>query len=212
MSTVAKLNSRRALLSEIARLQNKVEELQQENSRLQQKSDHDEKVKYLDPLTEVQNRSQLPGILEREIERAKPSRRRKSPITNFCIAFLDVDFFKAINDSYGHLIGDEVLVLLARILKENRRKTDWIIRYGGEEFLIVLTNCDVKKARVYLERLRKSLCAQFIIKTENDEIRPTVSIGLAQWMPDMTQKALIGNADSAMYQAKRAGRNRICVA
>jgi diguanylate cyclase (GGDEF)-like protein len=129
----------------------------------------------------------------------------------FSISVVDVDFFKKVNDSYGHLVGDEVLRHVAYQLRDNVRHPDMVGRYGGEEFLILLPNTDSKEGAEQAARLCKCVReAQFPVGGQN--LKVTVSIGVAQFQPGVdTWDSLLNRADTAMYEAKKKGRDRSCV-
>ncbi len=128
--------------------------------------------------------------------------------TPFCLAFIDIDDFKKINDEYGHDIGDQVLKEMAATIKRAIRDKDHLIRYGGEEFVLILNNTSKKQAIVPLERIRKN-----IEQTEFTEkkLHITVSIGVASYPEDraLEPEELINFADVAMYEAKKRGKNQI---
>ena len=149
-----------------------------------------------DPLTQLLNRRAYSDFMDKQI---LCFNRDLKP---FSLALIDVDHFKSINDTYGHSIGDEVLVSLSKHLKENLRETDVVARFGGEEFVIYLHNTDLDRAYDVMEQLRTSLnnpcCMKYGI---------TVSIGVSVIQPKDTEPELLQRADKAMYQAKAAGRN-----
>lgn len=130
------------------------------------------------------------------------------------LLMLDIDFFKKINDTYGHIAGDKVLSNLTEICKEILRKNDIIGRYGGEEFLVILPETDIKAAGIVAEKLRKHI-ENMVVDFEENKISITVSIGMASideyYDEDILIKDLINLADKALYQAKREGRNRVCI-
>lgn len=155
-----------------------------------------------DPLTGLHTRAflenELPDLSERCIE-------AKVPMSNI---FLDVDNFKTINDTYGHSVGDEVLSGIARLAMLGVRDTDPIVRYGGEEILILLPGSDEDGATDVAERLRRTVAGHDWGRTSGG-LRVTVSMGIAQRHPDESQKSWIDRGDRAMYAAKRAGKNRV---
>jgi two-component system, cell cycle response regulator len=153
-----------------------------------------------DYLTGILNRGGIMEVVERELSR---SNRTKDP---FSILLVDVDHFKEINDIYGHGAGDEVLRELARRIRHGLRAHDSIGRYGGDEFLIVLTGSDHNAAFGAAEKLRKeTFDTPFTI--EGIERKLTISLGLATSVEGISAQALIGLADSVLYRAKNAGRN-----
>ena len=131
--------------------------------------------------------------------------------TDLCFAMIDVDRFKQVNDSYGHAMGDQVLIALARLLGQRVRKTDVVGRYGGEEFAVVLPDCDLAKAAELLNRLRESFSA-LRFPAGPEYFSSSFSCGAASLAGFKDQEQLCKAADSALYQAKEAGRNRVVTA
>lgn len=157
----------------------------------------------LDALTQVSNRRALMERLELELHRC---RRYGHPLA---VLFLDVDRFKAINDRYGHTLGDTVLKQVARIAASLTRPPDIVGRYGGEEFAIGLVECDLAGARHIAERIRAAI-AQASVAADDEHVSVTVSIGLAVLTPDVERiETLLARADRALYEAKARGRNRV---
>src|SRR5690606_15977530 len=140
--------------------------------------------------------------LEREIPRA---RRHRRPLS---LVMLDIDHFRSINDSFGHLAGDYVLKELASVVKSRLRPDDVIARYGGEEFGIVLPETPRAGGHAISEDLRKRV-EEHVFVFENEPIRVTVSAGVAELDETANVEDFIGTADALLYQAKREGRNRI---
>jgi two-component system, cell cycle response regulator len=155
-----------------------------------------------DVLTGLWNRRALLDLLYREIERAS---RSNSPTG---LLMLDLDHFKNINDTYGHLAGDMVLREVGRRITQVIRSYDFVGRYGGEEFLAVLPGCDRAQALHSAERIRAAIAAAPII-VNNSEIHLTTSIGATALASDACEKRLLAAADAALYQAKGEGRNRV---
>ena len=158
-----------------------------------------------DPLTHSLNRRGLDDEFAREASRAD---RYKAP---FCLAVLDIDNFKALNDTRGHQTGDEALIHLVRIAKEELRLTDHIARLGGEEFLIILPNTPIDEAVKIITRLQRSLTKKYFLDN-NDKVLITFSAGVAERTPGEAQEIAIARADAAMYEAKQTGKNRVCTA
>lgn len=153
-----------------------------------------------DALTGLYNRRHFNAELEREFMRSKRYGG------NLCIAIIDIDFFKKINDTYGHLCGDYVLKEVAYLILGNFRKTDMVFRYGGEEFVVLMTETSLENSLIPLERLRKTIeNNNFIFKGE--KIKVTISIGTETNHTESTEEFL-NNADKALYQAKQSGRNQ----
>lgn len=157
-----------------------------------------EQLAATDPLTNLINRREILQILDVELERAD---RLGSELS---VLMLDLDHFKKINDTYGHQMGDAVLVKAANILAETSRKTDFVGRIGGEEFVAIFPNTDYASAMNLAERYRKN-----IEDARLDEIRFTCSIGLAEREKDEQRDNLMLRADRALYQSKNTGRNKI---
>lgn len=157
-----------------------------------------------DELTELYNRRALGLRLNDVIDSAIRYRRSLS------LLLLDIDHFKLVNDTYGHLVGDLVLKRIATVLEYSVRKSDTAARFGGEEFVVILTETALSEAKQFAENLRKAIEEQSIRIDNGDEISVTVSIGLASFPEHAkTSEALLNNADFAMYAAKIAGRNQI---
>ncbi len=159
-----------------------------------------------DQLTSLYNRGYLESILSQFFDEA---RQTKQPLS---VIFADIDHFKKINDTYGHQVGDSILVSVARILKSAMRTTDIAARYGGEEFVCLLPNTPEEGTLMVAERLRTAISSA-IHKSENDqEIRLTTSFGCATYSPECdfgNPAELLEAADQSLYVAKRTGRNRV---
>jgi diguanylate cyclase len=156
-----------------------------------------------DPLTRALNRRFLPAILGREISFANESR------TPLSILLLDIDHFKTINDRFGHQTGDLALRQVAQVIVDHVRPSDFVFRYGGEEFLVVLTETAIEEAQVIAERIRLALASYPIDTGTAQNLTLTASIGVAAHNGHPDQQYLIKIADTALYAAKTGGRNRI---
>lgn len=163
------------------------------------------RTKYLsltDELTELPNRRCFDNEFNKEFLRAK---RYKNNLT---LVMFDIDYFKNVNDTYGHQCGDCILQQVAKAALQTFRQTDTVYRIGGEEFMVILTETDVEQALIPLERFRKTI-ETLDINYNNQIINITVSIGACQYTSDIeTQEQLIEKADNALYKAKKAGRNK----
>lgn len=165
-----------------------------------------DEVSHTDSLTFLPNRKRIVSDLQREV---MFSDRYGAPLA---ISLLDIDHFKNVNDTFGHVAGDEVLSKLAIELRNHIRHPDVIGRYGGEEFLVVLPHSTYKAAMEQAERLRKHV-QSLVIPFKDEEIRLTISLGIAQYRPHREGwQAFLSRADSALYKAKNSGRNRWVVA
>jgi len=163
-----------------------------------------ERLAKRDALTDLYNRRAFDEILKREFRKAL---HQKVPV---CLAILDIDHFKQINDTYLHSTGDKVLEHLAEVLKGAVRKADQVARWGGEEFVLFLPHTTLTEASELCERVRKQVeKARFSDVDPN--LRLTVSIGVAQASDVDTHSTLLIKADKALYQAKDMGRNKVCV-
>ncbi len=160
----------------------------------------------LDKLTKAYNRHYLDSHLQRMIAAAFSNNK---PLA---VIMIDLDHFKNVNDTYGHLSGDEVLKGLSGVIMKNIRVTDLLARYGGEEFILVLPNTDVTTAANVAERIRKSIEANnFSIPVDPKQINCTASIGVSCLKQSDTAAELIARADKALYHVKNTGRNKVAV-
>jgi diguanylate cyclase (GGDEF)-like protein len=155
-----------------------------------------------DDLTGFYNRHHLMDLIDSEHNRSV----RTGSI--FSLAIIDIDKFKNINDTYGHQIGDQVLRTFAAVIRSILRKTDFCGRYGGEEFLIVLTQTDLRAANVFAERIRECVENSFFLDLGPNS-RVTVSLGLTEHRIEENIEKTISRADDALYRAKKGGRNRV---
>jgi diguanylate cyclase (GGDEF)-like protein len=155
----------------------------------------------IDPLTGLYNRSAMSVSLTREIERA---RRHKDQ--SISILVIDVDHFKSINDRYGHLTGDNVLRTIAQIIQTSIRGCDASFRWGGEEFLICLSNSNASLAQVVAERIRLAIAESSLLPDKDRKV--TASFGIANYSEESDWPELVERADQALYSAKTQGRNR----
>ena len=158
-----------------------------------------------DPLTETGNRIAMDQTLQREIDMV---RRHLSPLS---LLMLDIDHFKKINDTHGHAAGDIVLRAVADSIKSQLRNVDMVFRFGGEEFLILLSNTGRDAAGMVGERLRRAAEAQDYW-ADGKRIELTVSLGCSTLLAAESAESLLRRADNALYVAKREGRNRLAMA
>lgn len=164
-----------------------------------------EKLAATDRLTLLANRYRLDEALESELYRAK----RYGAV--FAVIMIDVDHFKQVNDAFGHLIGDKVLVDLAEVLRRHVRESDIVGRWGGEEFLILLPMCEVHAAFQMADKLRAEI-ERHAFSDQFPWGKQTCSFGVGVYEPGDTETTLIERVDAALYQAKHQGRNRVIVA
>jgi diguanylate cyclase (GGDEF)-like protein len=154
-----------------------------------------------DQLTGLRNRTIGMDMLRAEISRAQRNGR------TLCVALIDIDHFKRVNDGRGHMVGDEALRSFADILASTVRDYDITFRYGGEEFVLVMPDTVIANALKVSEKLRSAV-ERLVMTTASGKLSITISTGIAQHAPDMTLEELLGRADRALYRAKQGGRNR----
>jgi diguanylate cyclase len=160
-----------------------------------------------DPLTALSNRRAFDINLAKEITEAQDNR------TQMCLVMGDLDRFKAINDAFGHHIGDEILKMFAKLLSSNVKGRDTVARFGGEEFAIILPETKLNDARTLTENIRRQLEAkELAVNTSGQAIgQVTASFGVAEMVPGDDATALVQRADARLYEAKCAGRNRVMI-
>jgi two-component system, cell cycle response regulator len=157
----------------------------------------------VDGLTQIHNKRYLFEALDKELIRARRYERQLG------LLIFDIDYFKRINDQYGHLAGDYVLRELARIVQERIRREEVFARYGGEEFVIVLPETPMQGAVTLAENLRGRVASHPFV-FQGERIPVTISVGCAMLAEEKGATELIQRADEKLYEAKRGGRNRVC--
>ncbi len=158
----------------------------------------------MDPLTGIYNRTAMDNMLQREVDLAH---RNRTPLS---LIVADIDHFKKINDQHGHSVGDAVLKEFSEIVSDNLRGSDVVFRYGGEEFVVLLTGTNSEDVELVANRIRKAV-AEHVFCAEDLKLPLTASFGTASLNSADTPESLFNKADSALYQAKETGRNRICM-
>ena len=162
---------------------------------------------YIDDLTKLYNGRYLNVVLDREMKRSERYRNF------FCVLFMDIDFFKRVNDAHGHLVGSRVLVEVGAVLRACVRDSDTVVRYGGDEFVVLLVETNADEAMIVAERMRKMIEAEPFVKETGLGIRLTISIGIAAFPEHATTKqTLLNLADQAMYRGKESTRNVVYLA
>ncbi len=156
-----------------------------------------------DALTDLKNRHWMEDMFRRKIKRCQ------TDAVPACLGIVDVDYFKRFNDRYGHLAGDEALCFVADSLRGQFRPTDMIARYGGDEFVVLLPETKIEQALQCAERVRKAVEVGDPLGEQGPPFKVTISIGVAEMQPGDVLETLLQRADSALYQAKLSGRNRI---
>jgi len=192
--TLAALNNERNNLED--RVLQRTLELLMANTKLEQ-------LATTDPLTGIANRRKMTDTIAAELERAG---RFGHPLS---VLMVDVDYFKRINDTYGHEVGDRAIVATANVLTGSLRAIDTAARFGGEEFVVLMPETDEVVAAVAAERLREAAAALRLGADDGALVALTVTIGIASVRPDDTPSSLLVRADKALYRGKREGRNRV---
>lgn len=152
-----------------------------------------------DSLTKLYNRAHFDETINMIVKH-----QRKAD-SNFVLVLADIDYFKSINDTYGHQVGDEVLVSVAKTIKSSLRDNDLVARWGGEEFVIMLKNITIDEAEIIVEKIRANIEKSIIKK----DIKVTASFGLTKYIAGEDSKEIFKRADDALYEAKNSGRNRV---
>jgi diguanylate cyclase len=195
---------------EVKALQERIKAMEQEAAYIRKRLKEERGKALRDSLTQLPNREAYDERFELELERWK---RYQKPAT---LVVADIDFFKKINDSYGHLSGDKVLQIIAKELRNRVRKTDFVARYGGEEFVILLPETDITTAEQVIEKVRE-MVGRLPFHFRDENIQITMSFGLIEFkdgypaedVNDIQQSVLFERADQALYLAKQNGRNRV---
>lgn len=165
-----------------------------------------EQLAFRDPLTGVFNRRYFDLQIGMELQRIE---RYPAPIS---LVFIDIDYFKRVNDTYGHHVGDLVLQGLAHLLQTNLRSTDLLARFGGEEFVIALPNTSSEQAHSMMQNILHIISSNPVAQYEGKPFSITFSAGVAEWQQGLTVEDWVAKADEAMYQAKQQGRSRVLCA
>ena len=208
-SAVGKIaDETRAVAAQNDKLQGELATTTDQLSEMRDNFDRVYRESQIDPLTEVGNRK----FFDQEVVRVMTEAREQNTVLS--LLMVDIDHFKKFNDTFGHLIGDQVLRLVARTMIENLKGRDIIARYGGEEFVILLPRTCVQDAERVANQLRASLATKRIKKRGSNEILGiiTVSLGAAEYSSGEEVESLVGRADAALYKAKQTGRNKVVCA
>lgn len=171
-------------------------QLERENSKLGEMANYD-------PLTKLLNRRSMAKYLKKTFEEAQTS---KEP---FCLIMTDIDDFKKVNDTYGHAIGDQVLVLISDIISGSIREDDFVCRWGGEEILMLLMT-DIEHAKMIAERIQNDITSS-VIETKEGNVQVTVTMGIAEYHEKVMIRELIDEADQKLYYGKKHGKNQVVV-
>lgn len=198
-------NETRVMAEQNQRLHAQLTHSTQELTEMRYNLDEVRKASLVDPLTNVGNRKYFDAELVRVIEESEEAGTPLSMLIG------DIDHFKKFNDTFGHLIGDEVLKLVAKTLVENLKGRDIIARYGGEEFVILLPQTTVQDAERVGNQLRSILATKQVRRRRTNETLGvvTISLGATQYVSKEDSDAFIDRADAALYEAKQTGRNKV---
>ena len=177
------------------------------NERLKELAKELKEQAFKDALTQLPNRRAFDDYYP---SYQKVVRRLFNSPENVCVAVSDIDFFKRVNDTYGHDVGDSVLIEFSQLLLNSLRPTDEVFRFGGEEFVIILLQCSEENAQIRLNEIIKRL-SENIFNVEEIDFPITASFGLAFLQPGEDKKSIIARADMALYKAKENGRNQLVI-
>lgn len=162
-----------------------------------------ERLSLIDPLTELSNRRSFFTDAHRTLQLAIRHQKKLS------CAMLDIDFFKKVNDTYGHDFGDKVLIAVAKVCKKNMRETDFLARFGGEEFCFLFPETDLNSAALIAERIRHAI-SQLEFDAEKNSFSVTVSIGVSKLLDSNdNMENMLKRSDDCLYKAKETGRNSV---
>ena len=201
------LSNTRSMQAAVASLKERLEQSRRETEALREEVSRARKDALDDALTGLLNRKGFDLALGAALSADATSSM------GFSLLLADIDFFKKINDSYGHLFGDKVLRAIAQILKHNLKGKDTAARYGGEEFVVLLPDTQIHGARVVAEQIRSAIESARIKRSDNNETVATItmSFGAATYRPGEAACDLIARADAALYESKQQGRNRVTI-
>jgi diguanylate cyclase (GGDEF)-like protein len=185
------------LNQEMAQLQR---ELVKKNNKLKRKEEKITTLMMTDPLTGIANRRSFDERIVEEISRHARYQQK------FCLCLSDIDFFKSVNDTYGHDVGDLVIQRFAALLHDNKRDSDFVARIGGEEFAVILPNTCLNEGFVVIERVRELFANT---SYEQVVVSPSASFGITEFVVGDTKDILIKRSDDALYKSKEGGRNRV---
>lgn len=193
-----------ALLKRMVEMEQQIHVLKGEADQFRQQLDTQNDKLFLDALTQIHNRAGMDQRLEVEYRQWL---RDDKPL---CIALLDIDFFKEVNDKYGHLAGDKALRLIAKTLKKSLRESDFIARFGGEEFMVLLNNVSLDYLDTPLQKLREQV-KNIPFRFKEESVTITISMGATLFKQGDSILSALERADQALYRAKQAGRDQIVI-
>lgn len=182
-----------------------IEEIEQEKLELMEKLKQERRISLMDTLTQLPNRLSFSQRLNEELSRVD---RYQQSIS---VAIIDIDFFKRINDDFGHLVGDKVLRMISNEMRKALRECDFLARYGGEEFILLMPETQLSNAVIVAEKIRAQV-ESCPFHYQHKPVKMTVSIGVAQQNEDESSDDWIDRADKALYESKKTGRNKLTAA
>lgn len=191
------------LMSRYEGLLHKVEQMERETQEVRSNMEAERARATTDALTGLPNRA----AYDERIREALSSWQRYQ--THFSVVVGDLDYFKNINDTYGHLAGDKVLRLIGKVLRAKLRNSDFVARYGGEEFVVIMPSTRVEAAYAAVEKIRAAI-SKSPFNFHGKPVSVSMSFGVAEVLPDDGEESVFGRADEMLYKAKEAGRNRVC--
>ena len=187
-------------MKDYKKLEEKFNKLKDKYSKVLKENNSLKGLVYKDSLTKLYNQK----FLQEELERKIQSHKRYGE--EFSVLFIDVDHFKRVNDNNGHLVGSKILVQLGDLIKKNLRRTDYAFRYGGDEFVVILSQSKLKQAKTAAEKIRKAVEGESF----SEGLKITVSVGIAGVPHHIdTAEGVLKMADEAMYEGKKQGRNTV---
>lgn len=205
-SVVQLLSNAEDMQGAVSSLQDKLERSQQEIQELKKEVDRSKNEALTDALTGLLNRKGFEKAMTRCLLQVKQGAHPPS------LMMMDIDFFKKINDTYGHLFGDKVISSIAKAVKQNVKGKDVVARYGGEEFIVLLPETPLKGAQMLAERAREVIEKGRITRGKNKEdAQVTISVGVAHYAENEAVLDFIARADQALYKSKQRGRNRVTI-
>jgi diguanylate cyclase len=201
-------DSTKTMLNQSSQLEEMLRQSNEAMEELRRDLEHVRREAMTDGLTGLANRKAFDDEFDRTLQTATLQK------SVFTLLMLDIDHFKSFNDNFGHQVGDQVLRLVARTLKDSIKGQDFAARYGGEEFSIILPDTDLSGAIIVGNMLRKAVAGKNVINRSTGKVlgRITMSVGVAEYSGEKTPEELIERADSALYTAKHNGRNQVAAA
>lgn len=197
-------NDKNSVSEQLETLLSRVRSIEAEALKTKEALEAERHKSHHDNLTGLYNRA---AYAERSFHEIRRFKRYHRPLS---LAVCDIDLFKAVNDKFGHQIGDKILKIVAKILQDRLRNVDFIARLGGEEFVIIMPETKVRQGKVVLEKIRRSL-EKMPFKTKGESFIITVSFGITELTAGDTMDSAFERADRALYEAKSSGRNRTCI-